>query len=176
MAVYPPPRNGAKNGVFHLVSPTGHLRYPPPLFLGGVESKMRPIVISQALKHPKFAFFRVHNDRITVYPAPPNGPENAFFHLVNAAGQFGCQPPHFVGAGFHYEAKCHHPSAGTSQNAVFTLQTDGVSVYPPLSPNGAEIRFFHVVSPGRQFRYSLPGILGLLSSIMRLILIIQAPS
>ena len=30
----PSPQNGAENGFFHLVSPVGHFRYPPPLIWG----------------------------------------------------------------------------------------------------------------------------------------------
>ena len=30
--IHPAPPNSAENGFFHLVSPAGHFRYPPPLF------------------------------------------------------------------------------------------------------------------------------------------------
>ena len=32
--IQPPPPNGAKNRFFHLMSPAGHFRYPPPLIWG----------------------------------------------------------------------------------------------------------------------------------------------
>ena len=68
----------------------------------------------------------------------------------------------------------HQPSAGTSQNAFFRVQTDIISVHPPPPKNGAENGVFHLLSPAGQFRYPPPPVnWGLLSS-MKLILINQA--
>ena len=94
--IHPPPSNGAENGFFHLVSPAGHFRYPPPSILGVLNSIMRLILINQALGHLKMFFFKVQTDRISVYPPrPPNGAENGFFHLVSPAGHFRYPPPLF---------------------------------------------------------------------------------
>ena len=123
-------------------------------------------------------FFGVQTDRISVYPPPPpNGAENGFFSPREPGRALQVPtPPYFGGAEFNYEPNSHQPSAGTSQNVFFRVQTDRISVYPPPPPLQRCGKWvFSPREPGRALQVPPPRpILGVLNSIMRLILINQA--
>ena len=137
---------------------------------------MSLILINQALGNLKMCF---SGSRPTEFPfihppLPQWCPKMGFSPCEPGRALQVPTPPYFGGAGFNYEPNSHQPSARTSQNAFFRVQTDRISVYPPPPPNGAENGFFHLVSPAGHFTYPPPPILGVLNSIMRLILINQA--
>ena len=77
----PPPPNGAENGFFHLVSPGGHFRYPPPLILGVLSSIISLILINQAPGHPKMRFSGFKPTEFPLAPPPPpkTVPKMGFF-------------------------------------------------------------------------------------------------
>ena len=148
----PPPPNGAQKWVFSPREPGRALQVPPPPILEVLNSIMILILINQALGHHKTRFSRSRPTEFPfIHPPPQTVPK------MGLAGHFRYPPPYFGGAEFNYEPNSHQPSAGTSQNVFFRVQTDRISVYPPPPPpNGAENGFFHLVSPAGHFRYPPP--------------------
>ena len=94
--IHHPPPNRAENGFFHLMSPAGHFRYPPPLFWDAAFN-YEPHSHQPSAGTAQNAVFRVNTDRTSVYPTPPNGAVNGFFHLVSPAGHFRYPPTLFCG-------------------------------------------------------------------------------
>ena len=137
---------------------------------------MSLILINQAPGHPKMRFSRSRPTELPfIHPPPPTVRKMCFFHLVSPAGHFRYPPHYFGGAEFNYEPNSHQPSAGTSQNLFFRVQTDTISVYPPPPPPQRCRKWvFSPREPGRALQVPIPLTLGVLNSIMSLILINQA--
>ena len=158
--IHPPPKR-CRKWVFSPREPSRALQVPTPPNLGVMNSIISLILINQALGHPKMRFSGSRPTEFPFIQPPPKRCRKWVFSPREPSRALQVPPPpNFGGAEFNYQPNSHQPSAGTSQNAFFRVQTDRISVYPPPPPTGAENWFFHLVSPAGHFRYPAPLIWG----------------
>ena len=156
--ILPAPKR-CRKWVFSPPEPGRALQVPTPPNVGLLNSIMSLMFINQPLGHPKFAFFRVQTDRISVYPPPlQTVPKMGFFTSWPQQGTSGTQPPNlgvlssimslisinktlehpkmrFTRSRPTDAPFIHHPPAKLCRKWVFSPPEPGRAIQVPTPPN-----------------------------------------
>ena len=156
--------------------PGGALQVPTPPDLGVLSSIISLISIYQLLGHPEIAFFRVQTDGISVYPPPPPQRCQKWVFSPREPGT-AIQvpiPPNLGVLSSIDSLMLINQALGHPKMRFWESRPTEFPFIHTTPSNGAENRFFHLVSPAGHFRYPPTPILWVLNSIISLILINQA--
>ena len=151
--IHPPPPKRCRKWVFSPREPGRALQVPTHPFFGGAEFNYEPNSHQPSAGTSQNAFFQGpdrQNLRLSTPPPPKRCRKWVFSPREPGRALQVPTHPFFGGAEFNYEPNSHQPSAGTSQNAFFGVQTHRISVYPaPPPPQRCRKWVFSPREPGR---------------------------